>query len=460
MTQAQYSEVGWDAILHPSEAPEVRESWMECVRSGNPWYRELKVRAADDRYHWVLSQGVPIKGDNGEISAWAGINLDIGRLKLTEEALRDADRRKDEFLATLAHELRNPLAPIRHAAKVLDSTAIDPGNHKWAREVITRQVQRMALLLEDLLDVSRITQGRLTLKIETVSLASVVEAAIEIARPLIESKKHKLIVDIPAEPISLNVDPLRLSQSLANLLTNSAKYTDASGTITLAATVSDNDIGLSVKDTGIGFALDTLPALFEMFSQANAAITRSEGGLGIGLALVKGLIGLHDGTVEARSAGLGQGSEFTIHLPRVRMVAGSALSEPEHSPIGAESLNYRIVIADDNRDAADSLALLLETHGHRVAVGYNGAEALKLAAATSPDVCILDIGMPDMTGYDVARSIRAEPWGRGICLIAITGWGQNEDRARAMSAGFDHHLTKPVDPDAVSRLLRAARTSA
>jgi PAS domain S-box-containing protein len=460
MTQTQYAELGWDAVLHPSEAPEVRESWLECIRSGSPWYRELRVRGADDRHHWVLSQGVPIKGDDGEISAWAGINLDIGRLKLTEEALRDADRRKDEFLATLAHELRNPLAPIRHAAKVLDSTVIDAENHKWAREVITRQVQRMALLLEDLLDVSRITQGRLSLKIETVPLTSVVEAAVETARPLIESKKHKLVIDIPVEPVLFNVDPLRLSQSLANLLTNSAKYTDAGGVITLAATVTDDEIRLAVRDTGIGFALDTLPALFEMFSQANAAITRSEGGLGIGLALVKGLIGLHDGTVEARSAGLGQGSEFTIHLPRVRIAMASGLSEPRHLPTDTDDVQYRIVIADDNRDAADSLAMLLEAQGHSVAVGYNGAEALKLVRATSPDVCILDIGMPDMTGYDVARSIRAEPSGRGICLIAITGWGQSEDRARSMSAGFDHHLTKPVDPEEVNRLLRTSRTSA
>jgi CheY-like chemotaxis protein len=315
----------------------------------------------------------------------------------------------------------------------------------------------MALLLDDLLDVSRITQGRLNLKIETVSLSSVVEAAIETARPLIENKRHKLLVDMPSQPVSLLVDPLRLSQALANLLTNSAKYTDDGGTITLAVAILDSEIRLSVTDTGIGFALDTLPAIFEMFSQSTAAIDRSEGGLGIGLALVKGLIALHDGSVAARSPGVGRGSEFAISLPRTRAVTDVHGGESADPSVTRANNQYRIVIVDDNRDAADSLAMLLEADGHIVEVGYDGAEGLKLASDSAPDVCILDIGLPDMTGYDLARRIRSTSSGRNMCLIAMTGWGQDEDKARSISAGFDYHLTKPVDPDAVSDLLTKIR---
>jgi two-component system, sensor histidine kinase len=377
--------------------------------------------------------------------------------KTAQEALRDADRRKDEFLATLAHELRNPLAPIRHAAKLLESRAMDGTQQKWAREVISRQVRRMALLLDDLLDVSRITRGRLQLKLETVSLESIVDAAVEIVRPLLDARHHHLKIELPATPVLLTVDPLRISQSLANLLTNSAKYTDGQGEITVTARVLEHELVLAVRDNGIGFAPETATHLFEMFSQASSAVARSEGGLGIGLALVKGLIGLHAGTVEAHSPGLGKGSEFVIHLPR-SVVSSVPPDPPREVPVSAPGtgLPCRIVVADDNRDAADSLAMLLQVQGYEVTVGYNGAEALQIIRAAAPQVAILDIGMPDMTGYEVAARIRAQEWGRSICLIAVTGWGQENDKARAASAGFDHHLTKPVDSVDVERVLQAA----
>jgi signal transduction histidine kinase/CheY-like chemotaxis protein len=370
--------------------------------------------------------------------------------------LREADRRKDEFLATLAHELRNPLAPIRHAARMLESKAIGETQQKWARDVISRQVRRMALLLDDLLDVSRITQGRLELKLETVSLESIVDAAVELARPLLEAKHHALQIELPPTAIMLNVDPLRMSQSLANLLTNSAKYTDAQGRIVVRAKLLEQELVLSVSDNGIGFAPGTAANLFEMFSQASAAVARSEGGLGIGLALVKGLITLHGGRIEAHSPGLGQGSEFAIHLPRT-LVSAAAMQPARAAPAAAQAdaQAWRIVVADDNRDAADSLAMLLATHGYQVTVGYDGAQALQITQAAAPHVAILDIGMPDMTGYEVATRIRAAAWGRHVCLIAMTGWGQEDDKARASAAGFDHHLTKPVDPDDVERLLQA-----
>jgi CheY-like chemotaxis protein len=288
-----------------------------------------------------------------------------------------------------------------------------------------------------------------------VTLESIIEASVETARPLIESKQHQLTIELPTEKISLSVDPLRISQSLSNLLTNSAKYTDSGGDIALKVALSSEEITLSVKDTGIGFELDTLPDLFEMFSQVNPAIARSEGGLGIGLALVKGLVGLHEGRVDATSAGPGLGSEFTIHLPRSLVVMETTSNAVEVAQLSSkEELQHRVLLADDNRDAVDSLAMLLEINGHAISVAYNGSEAVTLARQSLPHAMILDIGMPDTTGYEVARQIRAEPWGGSVLLIAVTGWGQKEDKSRAVSAGFDHHLTKPVDMNEVEELLQ------
>lgn len=454
-TQEQCSNSGWAEALHPDDARATIEAWDETVRMGAVWYREHRIRGRDGLYHAVLAQGVPIHGEDGEISGWAGINLDISRLKSTEEALRLADRRKDEFLATLAHELRNPLAPVRHAVKVLESKTVKAEQDQWARDVISRQVRRMALLLDDLLDVSRITQGRLDLKIETVSLNSIIEAAVETARPLVETKHHQLTIELPGEPVILMVDPLRLSQSLSNLLTNSAKYMDEGGKIVLSVALSSEEILLTVRDTGIGLEPEALAGLFEMFSQVNSAIARSEGGLGIGLALVKGLIALHGGKIEARSAGAGSGSEFTIHLPRSVIVPLAVETQPSSPAQSDQAPGHRVLLADDNRDAADSLAMLLEMSGYHVRVAYNGEEALQLARQSLPSVMILDIGMPDITGFEVARRVRLESWGQGIYLIAVTGWGQQEDKARARTAGFDHHLTKPVDPDEVENVLQA-----
>ncbi len=453
--QKQCSNLGFAEALHPDDAPAMMKAWEEVVRSGAVWYWEYRIRGQDGLYHALLAQGVPIRGEDGEISGWAGINLDISRLKLTEEALRLADRRKDEFLATLAHELRNPLAPVRHAVKVLESKALKAEQDQWARDVISRQVHRMALLLDDLLDVSRITQGRLELKTETVSLNSIIEAAVETARPLIETKHHQLTIQLPNEPLMLMVDPLRMSQSLSNLLTNSAKYMDERGEIILRTHLSSEEIILSVEDRGIGIEPEDQAGLFEMFSQVKSANTRSDGGLGIGLALVKGLVQLHGGTIDVQSAGTGLGSEFRIHLPR-SVVVPLWVEIPQSSPAPpSQTSGQQVLLADDNRDAADSLALFLEMNGYRVTVGYNGTEALQLARRSLPSVMILDIGMPDITGFEVARRVRTEPWGREVYLIAITGWGQKDDKARAIAAGFDHHLTKPVDPDEVERVLQA-----
>ena len=456
MTQEQCSNFGWRSVLHPDDASDTMAAWLECVRTGGLWYREHRILGVDGRYHPILAQGVAIRGERGEITGWAGINLDISRLKRTEEALRDADRRKDEFLATLAHELRNPLAPIRHAVKLLEAASADAQQQQWARDVIGRQVQRMALLLDDLLDVSRITRGRLDLKTEVIDLRSIVNAAVEVARPMIESKQQALTVELPVESLVMRVDPLRLSQSLSNLLTNAAKYTDANGKISLSVTLSSSEVVMTVQDTGIGMDPKTIPGLFEMFSQIDPAIDRTEGGLGIGLALVKGLMTLHGGAVEGMSPGIGRGSAFTMRLPRTVIVSQTpAAAAPYSDDDPAAAASCKILVADDNRDAADSLGMILEMSGFAVSVAHTGMQALEVARQSTPDVVILDIGMPDMTGYEVARRIRSEPWGKAAYLIAVTGWGQEEDKERAGAAGFDEHMTKPVATDDVERRLRA-----
>jgi PAS domain S-box-containing protein len=460
MTQDQFSKLGWGSLLHPDEAEATNAAWLECARLGAVWYREHRIRGIDGRYHPILAQGVPIRGERGEITGWAGINLDISRLKRTEGALREADRRKDEFLATLAHELRNPLAPIRHAVKLLEAPTADQHQQAFAREIIGRQVLRMALLLDDLLDVSRITRGRLDLKTEMVDLRAIVDAAVETARPMIESKQQQLAVELPKEPLRLLADPLRLSQSLSNLLTNATKYTDSRGQIDLKVALTPDGLVMTVKDSGIGIEPRKIPALFEMFSQVDSAIDRAEGGLGIGLALVKGLVGLHGGTVEGESAGMGHGSEFTIHLPRSIVVEHDPAVQAVRPDVNVRpSVRAKILVADDNRDAADSMALILEFSGYEVTVAHSGTEALEKARASQPDAMILDIGMPDMTGYEVARRVRAEPWGTRIFMLAVTGWGQEGDKERAIAAGFDQHMTKPVDADNVEQRLRAFMAS-
>jgi PAS domain S-box-containing protein len=440
--------------IHPDDLGAVRRAEHNALRLGVFEPTEFRVKLANGVERWVARRGRVQMGENGRAVFISGLIIDVSAQKRAEQALREADRRKDEFLATLAHELRNPLAPIRHAVKLLESSSVEPLRQQWSRDVISRQVHRMALLLDDLLDVSRITQGRLVLKVETVSLASIVDTAVETARPLLESKRHELEIELPGSSIFLTVDPLRLSQSLSNLLTNSAKYTDAGGHIALSVVVLPEEIVLSVKDNGIGFEPAALPKLFEMFSQVDSAVARSEGGLGIGLALVKGLIELHHGHIEAYSEGPGRGSEFRIHLPR-----SAAAAAPAREPIAPETRSanagFRVLVVDDNRDAADSLAMLLEMNGHDVSVAHNGEQALRLAEQVRPKAMILDIGMPDMSGYEVARRIRAQSWGADIYLTAVTGWGQKEDKARALAAGFDHHLTKPVDPDQVEACLQA-----
>jgi PAS domain S-box-containing protein len=454
LTQAQYKDPGWNSVIDPVDRAAISAAWQDCVRRGGTWYREHRVKGVDGRYHDILAQGVPIRNENGVITGWAGFHLDIHRLKETETQLRAANRRKDEFLATLAHELRNPLAPIRHATRFLQATGVSEEKRQWGREVIARQVDRMALLLDDLLEVSRITRGRLELSRSNVSLEQLVTQAVETARPLLESKRHALRIDLPSEPVELHVDQLRASQALGNVLTNAAKYTDEGGHIELSASVSGLSLTITVKDSGIGLTAESIPGLFEMFSQVDAISERTEGGLGIGLALVKGLMELHGGSVSVASLGLGLGSTFTLRFPGAVMQGPSAKPvDTALQPIAIARTHARVLVVDDNQDAADSLVQLLSLARHDVMVAYSGQQALELGRDKQPQVMILDIGMPFPNGHEVARRVRELDWGRRALLVAVTGWGQEADRVKTRESGFDHHLTKPIDIDELERLI-------
>ena len=373
-------------------------------------------------------------------------------LRESEEALLEADRRKDEFLALLAHELRNPLAPIRYTLAANKKPGRTAEQQKRAEEIIERQVSHMSRLLEDLLDVSRITRSTLELKKNPTELTSIVGSAIETARPILEAKHHTLSLDLPKQAVPLDADAVRLSQVFSNLLINSAKYTDPGGHIQLRAGLEGSEVVIAIRDNGIGISADMMPRLFEMFSQAQGALVRAEGGLGIGLALVRGIVDLHGGVVEARSDGLGSGSEFIVRLP-ARIPREEILDIEAGADAPVAGAGMKILVVDDNRDAADSCATLLELSGHHVQTAYTGRHALELAETFRPHVVLLDIGLPDLNGYQLATKIRATPRGGGIVLIAVTGWGQESDRRRAFEAGFDHHLTKPIAPETVESLL-------
>jgi signal transduction histidine kinase len=373
-----------------------------------------------------------------------------------EEALKEADRHKDEFLAMLAHELRNPLAPIRNAVHLIKMRSLEDPQLCMARDVIERQLKQLTRLVDDLLDVSRITRGKINLARERLELADLLSRAVETVMPAIESRGHALSVELPERPLRLYGDPVRLIQALGNVLGNAAKYTDAGGRIFLGARRRNRDAEITVRDDGMGIAPEVLPRIFDLFTQMDQRMERSPSGLGIGLALVRRLVEMHGGSVSAASAGPGLGSEFTIRLP-VSMERTDDMVEPAVVPAAAHApesgSRRRILVADDNLDALESLATLLSLDGHEVYRARDGAEALEVAEQQRPEVALLDIGMPRADGYEVARRIRCEPWGRGITLVALTGWGQESDRRRSEEAGFDIHLTKPVDPKVVSDLL-------
>jgi PAS domain S-box-containing protein len=376
-------------------------------------------------------------------------------LKDRERRLREEARLKDEFLATLAHELRNPLAPIRNVPDMLRAQPLNP-DAAAAVAILERQLSQMVRLIDDLLDVSRITRGHLELRRSRVDLMASVHNAVEASRPMFEAAGVRLTVSAPDVPVTLDADPTRLTQIVQNLLNNAAKYTPSAGAVALTVTPLDGKVTLSVRDSGIGIAADDLERVFELFVQIDRHSRRSQTGLGIGLPLVKQMAELHGGTVAVWSDGPGRGSEFVVTLPLVELTAASGSAEPAAAPAVVPS--RRVLIVDDSEDGANSLAYVLEMRGHTVKTAYDGRAALTLAEQFQPEVFFVDIGMPGMSGYDVARAVRREPWGRGMTLVALTGWGQPDDRHRSFEAGFDRHLVKPAELDEVDRLLRGERT--
>jgi CheY-like chemotaxis protein len=381
----------------------------------------------------------------------------IERVRSTE-ALREADRRKSEFLATLAHELRNPLAPIRNALELLRIGADRPGLMDKVRGTMERQVAHMAHLINDLMDIARISSGKVVLQVERVDLQTVVDSAVETSLPLIQSAGHTLGVRLPEAPLWLDVDAVRLSQVLSNLLSNAAKYTPEGGRIAVSAHADRGMAVIEVIDTGIGIAPEALEAVFDMFAQAPQSVGISKGGLGIGLSLVRHLVALHGGSVTASSPGPGQGSTFTVRLPLAAVADADADAGAGAARAGAvapPSKVLRILVADDNVDAADTLAYLLRLAGHEVRIAYDGEEAVRIGQDFRPELAFLDIGMLRMDGYQTAQALRALPGMHGVRLVALTGWGAEDDRARSHAAGFDHHLLKPAFPEQVQAILAA-----
>jgi signal transduction histidine kinase len=379
--------------------------------------------------------------------------IEVAERSRAERALKDADQKKDEFLALLAHELRNPLAPLLNAVELMRLQPRDP-QLGWAREVIERQVSYLTRLVDDLLDVSRITRGQITLNRQPLELAVLIERAIEMAQPLMQQRRQQITVAIPDRTLRINGDQVRLVQAFGNVLGNAVKYADPGGHIEVSAHRREASAVVQVRDDGIGIPADQMGKIFELFTRVEHGPERPQSGLGIGLALVRRLVEMHGGTVTAHSEGAGSGSEFVIRLPLARE---TALEERYHLPGGAAAaepaVRRRILIADDNLDALDSTARLLQHGGHEVFSATDGSLALQAAERHLPEVALLDIGMPGLDGYEVARRIRAAPWGRGLTLVAITGWGQESDRRRSQEAGFDSHLVKPVDPGQLSALL-------
>jgi len=443
----------WEDLTHPDDWSR-NQALMQEVAEGKRAEFAIETRYArnNGEWIWVNVAVTPLRDARGRIQQLLVVVEDIHARKAAEEALREADRRKDEFLATLAHELRNPLAPIRNSLHILRLAGSGSGVAERLHETIERQVDQMVRLVDDLMEVSRITRGKVEIRRELIEVAAVVRSAVETSKPLIEEVGHQLAISLPAERLMLDADPVRISQVLANLLNNAAKYTPKGGQIWLTVRREGSTVALSVRDAGVGIATEMLSRVFDLFAQADRTYDRAQGGLGIGLTLVRSLVEMHGGSVEANSDGPGHGSEFIVRLP----LAVGRLAVPEKQPTDSlcESVaGRRVLVVDDSSDAADSLKMVLQLLGADVRSSNDGAAALEALETHRPAIVLLDIGMPGMDGYEVARRMRQLSIGQEAILIALTGWGQKEDRRRSKDAGFDHHLVKPVDFGALQALL-------
>jgi signal transduction histidine kinase len=446
-----------DDYVPADEQARVHQAIAEAIRARSTFELEHRVRRLDGSVGWTYSRAVPMLDARGDIEEWIGAASDITERKLAEEKLRESDRRKDEFLAMLAHELRNPLAPVGAAAALLQRGRLDEGLVRKTSEIIGRQVAHMTALIDDLLDVSRVTRGQVELDEAALDMRAIVADAVEQVMPLVHARHQQLDVDVPAQPMPVLGDAKRLVQVLANLLNNAAKYTQEGGRLRLAAGVRDDAVVVDVVDNGIGMAPELAARAFDLFAQAERTSDRASGGLGLGLALVRSLVELHGGTVMCESAGPGRGSRFTVSLPRLHAPAAPAAPQDDARAAAGQG-GLSILVVDDNVDAAETLAMLLEASGHRVSTAHDPFDALERARAEAPQACLLDIGLPGMDGYELARRLRAQPETRHALLVAITGYGQDSDRRLALEAGFDRHLVKPIDLDALQGALAGRPT--
>ncbi|CAN5130979.1 hypothetical protein BH24PSE2_BH24PSE2_22620 [soil metagenome] len=449
---AEIPDSGRLAYIHEDDRAGAERVVHEASGRHEPFSLDYRIRAQGGQHRWVVDSGLPRFDPSGGFQGYVGCVTDVHDRKAYERALHEADRRKDEFLAILAHELRNPLAPIRNAVQLLRLKGPPEPELQLARDVIDRQVEHLTRLIEDLLDVSRITRDNLELRQRVISLTDVIQSAVETSEPIIEQNGHTLTVSLPTEPVYLDGDLIRLAQVFTNLLRNAAKYTNYGGRITLTATRENDGIAVRVADNGAGIPHEMLPKMFDLFFQGDSSNKRTQDGLGIGLSLARRLVELHGGTIEVRSNGIGRGSEFTVRLPMVSQPTAPA-GEIDNGREKEQAAAHRILVVDDNQDAADSLAELLRFTGSDVHTFYDGVEALKGAETLRPDVALLDIGMPHLDGCEAARRLRRKPWGKHILLVAVTGWGQIEDRRRTREAGFDAHFVKPIDFCALMELL-------
>ncbi|WP_280150404.1 ATP-binding protein [Piscinibacter sp. XHJ-5] len=427
--------------------------WMAlALRDGKEYNgREIVVERPDGSRLTALAHANPFHDGDGRVFGAVNVLVDITDRKRVEEALHLADRNKNDFLAMLAHELRNPLAPIRNGLQIMRMAGVHGTVAADACAMMERQLGHMVRLIDDLLDVSRITKGKVNLQKERVDIATVVQDAVETSRQLIEASGHSLRVSLPDKPVHVHADRTRLAQVFANLLNNSAKYTPAGGRIEMSVRRQGTDVMVSVKDNGTGIQRELLPSIFDAFMQADRSLERSQGGLGIGLSLVKGLVQMHGGSVEARSDGPGTGSEFVVRLSDV--IAPEEGDPTGLAPVDSGETAYRILIVDDNVDAAVSLSMMLKLMGHETLTVHDGEAAVEAASSFRPHVVLLDIGLPKLNGYDACRRMRAIAGGEHVVLIALTGWGQDEDKRHSKDAGFNFHMIKPVDPQALHRLL-------
>jgi len=448
-----------DIEVHADDRERWLAEWRAHLDTGEHFDIEARHRRFDGTYRWFLTRAAPRLGDEGELVCWFGVTTDIHEQKTMHQQLRDADRRKDEFLAVLSHELRNPLSPIRNAVQVMRLAGAADPQIAWCRDVIERQTEHLTRLVDDLLDVSRITRGKVRLQMQSLDLADVIASAVETNRQLIDAKKHAVSLDLPDAPVLVEGDPMRIAQVFANLINNAAKYMETGGRITVQVTRATEEpfvATVRVRDSGHGIPPAMLPIVFEMFTQGDRTIADAQGGLGVGLSLVRSLVGLHGGTVEAHSEGVGCGSEFVVRLPLlVRAVERRTAEGPGAAPPRRANPGRVVLVVDDNQDSADSLAMLLRSLGHEVHTAGDGIAAIECAERVRPDAVLLDLGMPRLNGCDAAKAIRQQPWGGAVLLVAQTGWGQEEDRQRTAAAGFDLHLTKPIDLGVLLRRIDA-----